>query len=242
VTLSSSAVWQDVECGGYVADLDAWERLAADSAGPILELGCGTGRVCLRLARLGHEVWGVDVDAELIEALEARAAAEELAVHAVRADAAQLDLDRRFGLVIAAMQFIQMIGDERARRRVLRRAVDHLAPRGRLGMAILDGPPGDLRGAPAPLPDVREVEGRVYSSLPVDVVAEGPRLELHRLRQEVAPDGAMSESEHAEALWLVDADALEREGEAAGLRPAERLPVAAMDGYIGSMIVVLERP
>jgi SAM-dependent methyltransferase len=242
VPLSSSAVWQDVECGGYAADLDAWERLAADLAGPILELGCGTGRVCLRLARLGHEVWGVDIDAELIEALEARAAAEELAVHAVRADAAELDLDRRFGLVIAAMQFIQMIGDEHARGRVLRRAADRLGPGGRLGMAILDGPPEDLRGAPAPLPDVREVEGRVYSSLPVDVVSEGPRLELHRLRQEVAPDGAMSESEHAEALWLVDADALEREGEAAGLRPAERVPVPAMDGYVGSVIVVLERP
>jgi SAM-dependent methyltransferase len=240
--MSSSATWQDVECGGYAADLEAWERLAGDTDGPILELGCGTGRVSLHLARLGHKVWGVDADGELVSALDERARAERLPVHALRSDAREFDLDREFGLVIAAMQFIQMIGDEAARARVLRRALAHLRAGGRLGMAILDGPPEDLQGAPAPLPDVREVDGWVYSSLPVDVAADGPRLELHRLRQEVAPDGTMTESEHAESLWLLDADALEREGEAAGLTPSDRLPVPPMDGYVGSVIVVLERP
>jgi len=239
---SATVTWHDVECGGYAADLNAWERLAAGSGGPVLELGCGSGRVCLHLARLGYEVCGVDVDPELLAAVDERAAAEELPVQTVRADARELDLGREFGLAVAAMQFIQMIGDETARGKVLARALAHLRPGGRLGAAILNGPPEDLQGAPAPLPDVREVEGRVYSSLPVDVVTEGSRLELHRLRQEVAPNGDMSESEHAESLWLVDADALQREGEAVGLRPANARPVPAMDGYVGSVIVVLERP
>jgi SAM-dependent methyltransferase len=240
--MSSRVIWQDVECGAYAADLHAWERLASGSSGPILELGCGTGRVCLRLARLGHEVWAVDIDQEFLAALEARAAADRLPVRAVHADASRLELGREFGLVIAAMQFIQMIGDREARAAVLDRAADHLRPGGRLAAAILDGAPEDLQGAPAPLPDVREVDGRVYSSLPVDVSADGPRLELRRLRQEVAPDGAIAESEHAESLWLLDADGLETEGEAVGMRPGERLPVPAMDGYVGSVIVVLERP
>jgi SAM-dependent methyltransferase len=239
--LGSRVTWHDVECGGYAADLEAWERLAADSEGPVLELGCGTGRVSLHLARLGHEVWGADIDEELIVAVERRAHAERLPLKALRADARELDLDDEFGLAIAPMQFIQMIGDEAARASVLRRALAHLRPGGSLGAAILDGPPEDLQGAPAPLPDVREVDGRVYSSLPVDVVAEGPRLELRRLRQEVAPDGAMTESEHAESLWLVDADALEREATASGLTPRDRVPVPPMDGYVGSVIVVLER-
>lgn len=240
--MSSKVVWQDVECGAYSADLEAWERLASDSPAPILELGCGTGRVCLHLARLGHEVWAVDVDEEFLAAVEARAAAERLPVHPARGDATRLELGREFGLVVAAMQFIQMIGDEVARATVLRRAAAHLRPGGRLAAAILDGVPEDLQGAPAPLPDVREVDGRVYSSLPVDVTTDGPRLDLHRLRQEVAPDGAIAESEHAESLWLLDADALESEGEAVGMRPGGRQPVAPMDGYVGSVIVALERP
>jgi SAM-dependent methyltransferase len=240
--MSSRVVWQDVECGGYSADLEAWERLATAGSEPILELGCGTGRVCLHLARLGHEVWAVDVDDEYLAAVESRARAERLPVRTARADASRFELGRKFGLVIAAMQFIQMIGDRAARATVLRRVAAHLRPTGRLAAAILAGPPEDLQGAPAPLPDVREVDGRVYSSLPVDVSTDGPRLELRRLRQEVAPDGAMTESEHAESLWLLDADALETEGEAVGLRPGDRRPVPPMDGYVGSVIVVLERP
>jgi len=142
--------------------------------------------------------------------------------------------------VIAAMQFVQMIGPA-ARTDVLRRSAAHLERRGRLAAAILDGVPEDLAGAPAPLPDIREVDGRIYSSLPSDVIADGPRLELLRVRQEVACDGTMTESEHAESLWLLEPSALEREGEAAGLAPCGRIPVPAANGYIGSVIVVMER-
>jgi SAM-dependent methyltransferase len=242
VASNPKVLWHDTECGAYAADLGAWERLASQSRGPILDLGCGTGRVCLHLARRGHEVWAVDVDADLVAAVHERASAEKLHVRAERADVLDLDLGREFGLAVAAMQFIQMLGDEGQRAGALRSVARHLGPGGRFAAAILDGMPEDLTGAPAPLPDIREVDGRVYSSLPSDVVADGTRLELHRVRQEVAADGTLTESGHAESLWLLDPDALEREGEAAGLVAHERIPVPAMNGYIGSVIVVLERP
>ena len=239
--MTSKAIWHDVECGAYVADLEIWETLASAASGPILDLGCGTGRVSLHLARLGHEVWAVDAEEELVAALRDRACAEGLPVRALRADAARLELEREFDLVIAAMQLIQMIGDEAARRRVLGAAAAHLRPGGRLAAAILDGVPEDLQGAQAPIPDVREIDGRVYSSLPVDVGVDGPRLELRRLRQEVSPDGEMSEAEHAESLWVLDPATLETDGKAVGLAAADRLTVSAMDGYVGSVVVVLER-
>ena len=152
------------------------------------------------------------------------------------------DIGQRFSLAIAAMQFIQMIGAAAERERVLGRVAAHLDPGGCLGAAVLDGVPDDLTGAPAPLPDIREVDGRVYSSLPTDVIEDGSRLELRRLRQEVAADGTMTETEHAESLWLCDPDRLELEGAAVGLAPRERISVPAMNGYIGSVIVVMERP
>ncbi len=75
---AKAAIWHEVECGGYAADLPVWEGLAADAAGPVLELGCGTGRVALRLAGRDREVWAVDADASLLEALQARASAQGL--------------------------------------------------------------------------------------------------------------------------------------------------------------------
>jgi SAM-dependent methyltransferase len=238
--MSTSVIWHDTECGAYAADLGAWERLASEAGGPILELGCGTGRVALHLARREHEVWAIDIDPEFVATTNQRG--EGLQVRAERADVRELHLGREFPLAIAPMQFMQMIGDAADRAEALGRVAGHLEPGGRVAAAILDGMPEDLTGAPAPLPDIREVGGRVYSSLPADVIDDGPRLELRRLRQEVAADGDVSESEHAETLWLLDPDTLEAEAEAAGLEPRERIRVPAMSGYIGSVIVVLERP
>src|ERR687897_3429208 len=67
--------WHEVECGTYSADLPLWEELAEEHGGPVLELGCGTGRVALHLARRGHEVLGIDSEGELVEPLNARAGA-----------------------------------------------------------------------------------------------------------------------------------------------------------------------
>ena len=104
VASSAKVIWHDTECGAYGADLEAWEHLASQSDGPIVDLGSGTGRVALHLARREHEVWAIDTEADFVAALRERS--EGLPVHAERADVRALDLARRFGLAIAAMQFI----------------------------------------------------------------------------------------------------------------------------------------
>jgi hypothetical protein len=58
----------------------------------------------------------------------------------------------------------------------------------------------------------------------------------------VSPDGSLSEEQHTDRLDALDADALEAEAEASGLRPAGRLEVPPADGYLGSTVVILERP
>lgn len=240
--MSRVAVWHEVECGGYAADLAVWERLADAATGSILELGCGTGRVALRLAGRDNEVWAVDADASLIEALRARAAAQGLAVRAVCADVGALDLGRDFELILAPMQLLQMLGSAAARRAALERVARHLAPRGHLAAAIVEAVPASVDGPRAAIPDVRELDGWVYSSLPVARLTAGGNLEIHRHRQAVSPDGALSEEEHIDHLDALEADALEAEAATAGLRPAGRLEVTPADGYLGSTVVILERP
>jgi SAM-dependent methyltransferase len=240
--MSSAAAWQDTECGGYSADLEAWEELAASCDGPVLELGCGTGRVCLHLGRRGHELWTIDVEADLVAATASRAEAEALPVRALQADIRDARLDRTFDLVIAPMHVIQMLGGREERSAALRGAAAHLQAGGRFAAAIVDGMPEDLEAGSPPLPDVREIDGWMYSSLPLDFATDDGRLDLRRVRQAVSPEGELRESEHIDSLWLLTASDLEAEAAAAGMRPAERVPVPPADGYIGSTIVVTEHP
>jgi SAM-dependent methyltransferase len=239
--MSSIATWHEVECGGYAADLGAWEELAGASAGPILELGSGTGRVALHLSRLGHEVWAVDREPALLDVLKARADAEGLAVHARVADILALDLDRRFALVAAPMQVIQMLDGPGSRAAALEGAAGHLVPGGGLAVAIVERPGGAVEGiGAAAIPDVREVDGWVYSSHAVSVTDDGAGLDIHRRRQAVSPDGELSEEEFTERLEDLDAERLEEEAARAGLRPVTRLEVPSTEGYLGSTLVVLE--
>ncbi|MDQ6751787.1 MAG: hypothetical protein M3Z33_13685, partial [Actinomycetota bacterium] len=64
--------WHDLECGAYSADLPLWLELAAGAGGPVLDVGAGTGRVALELARAGHVVTALDSDAGLLCALRGR--------------------------------------------------------------------------------------------------------------------------------------------------------------------------
>src|SRR5262249_37949539 len=74
----TEVIWHDLECGPYTADLALWRTLADDAQGPILDVGAGSGRVTLDLARHGHTVTALDVDPDLIAALADRAAAAGL--------------------------------------------------------------------------------------------------------------------------------------------------------------------
>jgi SAM-dependent methyltransferase len=237
--MSSAAVWHEVECGGYAADLEVWEELAEAGGGTALELGCGTGRVSLRLARRGHPVWAVDADPALLDALEARASREGLAIRTACADVRALALDRRFELIVAPMQLVQMLGGEAGRRAVLGHAATHLSSAGRLAAAIVERPAASVERATAALPDVRERHGWVYSSLPTIVPMAGGDLEIRRVRQTVSPDGSLSQEGHVDHLDALDADRLEREASSCGLRPAARLEVPPAEGYLGATVVVL---
>ena len=66
------ARYYDLENAGFTEDLDFWLELAEEFGDPILELGCGTGRVLLNLARRGHAITGLDNEPEMLARLEAK--------------------------------------------------------------------------------------------------------------------------------------------------------------------------
>jgi SAM-dependent methyltransferase len=239
---AENVIWHEAECGGYADDLELWSALAAERGGPILDLGAGSGRVALHLAAEGHEVWAVDSDPGLVAALEERAAERGARITALTQDCRELALSASFPLAIAAMQLVQLLGGPTGRQTMLESVYRVLAAGGVLAAAIVEGvPPAALAADAAPIPDVREVAGTVYSSLPLGAGLTGGVLEVRRLRQVVSPGGDLEEAVHADRLDLLDAGALEREAEAVGLVARDRLEIPAGEAHVGSTVVLLER-
>ncbi len=230
--MSDPVIWHDVECGGYSADLPLWEELAE---GSVLDLGCGTGRVALHLARQGHRVTALDAEPAFIEALEERAA--EVPLTGMRGDARTFELGTQFDLVLGPMQLLQLFGDANERERCLGCVAAHLAPSGVAAFAIVEGIPDPVDGPP-PLPDTREVDGWVYSSLPIEAGIDADVLRARRLRQTVSPDGELSEQLDEILLRMLDRPTLEREAEAAGLQPAGVRTVPPSADHVGSTVVL----
>ena len=232
----AETIWHDVECGAYAADLPHWEELAAAAEGEVLDLGCGTGRVALHLARRGCRVVAVDREADFLAALRKRAAG--LPVQTLAADVREFDLGRQVPLALAPMQTVQLLDDAAARAACLRRVADHLEPGGRFAAAILEEMP-EADGSPPPLPDVREVDGWVYSSLAVEAAVGPGEIVIHRLRQTVSPAGELREEPNRVRITTFPAAQLEEEGAAAGLVPVQRRQIAATDIHVGATVVVL---
>lgn len=237
----SAVVWHDLECGAYDADLPLWRELARS---PVLDVGAGTGRVALDLARAGHDVVALDLEPVLLDALRERAG--DLRVEAVAADARELDLGRRFGAVLCPMQTVQLLGGPGGRAAFLRRAAGHLEPGGVLACALADAreglPAEEMVTDLAIAPDLREdADGTVWSSVPVAIRDEGGAAAIERVRTRVAPDGARAVEHDVVRLDHLHPAVLEDEAAAAGLRPLPRRTIPPTDDYVGSAVVVLTR-
>ena len=238
-------LWHDLECGRYAEDLPLWRELAAAHApgGPILDLGAGSGRVSLELARAGHEVTALDFDPLLLAALAERAAAAHLNVATVNADArdfAEALAGRTFGLALAPMQTIQLLGGPNGRAGLLRCVRACLRPGGLLACALADALEGfDAEHTEPPLPDVLERDGWVYASQPVAVRPDGEGTTIERIRQTVAPDGTRTAEGDSIRLDRLDGDLLEAEGVAVGLHAAGRRFIEMTDEHVGSEVVLL---
>jgi SAM-dependent methyltransferase len=99
------ARFYDLDYGDRDDDFVMIQEFAARCGSPILELGCGTGRVLLPLAHAGYQVTGVDVSPAMLAVARRKVAAEDLGsrITLVEQDMRKLDLGRRFNLALVAI-------------------------------------------------------------------------------------------------------------------------------------------
>jgi len=238
---SQEAIWQEVECGGYAADLSVWAELASAAGGPVLDLGAGVGRVTLDLAGRGHRVTAVDFSEPLLGELRRRAEARGLEVETICGDVRLFEPGESFGAVLAPMQLVHIIDGPTGRAALLDAVRRQLAPGAAFAAAVLSdaatwAPFDPLR---PPAPDVREVDGWVYSSLSLEPAMVPGGIEVRRLRQVVSPAGELTEQFDAIRLDTLTADDFELEARRFGLIPRERIVIDPSDEHVGTVVCVL---
>jgi SAM-dependent methyltransferase len=137
------ALGASLRAGARVGDdITFYRKLAVETGGPILDVGCGTGRVAVALASDGHDVVGVDLSAPMLRLAGARRAAlpADVAtrVSFSQADMLSLDLGRVFALIVAPSRVFQFALTTDAQRQVLAALRSHLRPDGRLVLDLFD--------------------------------------------------------------------------------------------------------
>ncbi len=121
-------------------DVPFWTRVAAAAAGPVLELGCGTGRVALPVARRGAPLVGIDLSAPMLRRARTRMRRARLGrrLQLVRGDIRALPFpDGHFALVMAPYGILQSLTRERDLAATLAAVAAALRPGGRLVMELV---------------------------------------------------------------------------------------------------------
>src|SRR5216683_1197744 len=124
---------------GRLQDVAFYRSAARDFGDPVLELGCGTGRITMALAETGKRITGLDLSERMLERAvkkraELRVEARER-VHLVEGDMTRFDLGEKFRLVIIPFRPFQHLLEVQQQVDCLECVRKHLAPGGRL---ILD--------------------------------------------------------------------------------------------------------
>jgi SAM-dependent methyltransferase len=134
-------------------DVAYYVALAERHGGPVLEYGCGSGRIAIPMARAGVDVLGVDHSAPMLRDLEARLARETKEVRArvksLEGDMRTARVRRKFPLILCTFNTFLHLYDRDDVERFLARVKAHLAPRGRFVFDVSVPSPIDLSRDPS---------------------------------------------------------------------------------------------
>ena len=109
----SFAQLYDAQYHDFDADIQLWLDHARQSGSPVLELGCGSGRVLLPLMRAGCRMAGVDHDPQMLELARTRLVSQEMdGFDLLCADLTSFNLNERFKLALSPLNTLATLADD----------------------------------------------------------------------------------------------------------------------------------
>mgnify|MGYP003574927431 CR=1 FL=1 len=147
-----------LDCQDIYADADFYDQEFADrtheisfflkharlSSGPVLEVGCGTGRITLPIARTGVAITGLDVSRPMLERARRKTKEEQLSVAWLEQDCRHIKMDQPFGLIFSATNAMQHLHDLDSVNSFLTAARNALQPGGALILDVFNPNPAKL--------------------------------------------------------------------------------------------------
>lgn len=121
----------DLKWRHLTADLSFWLHWAKTYGDPILELGCGTGRVTLHLAKAGFHMTGLDVFESMLKEARRKSIERKLPVEWVREDMRSFELNRKFPLIIVPFNTLTMLTEIEDFEACMGCVARHLSPGGK---------------------------------------------------------------------------------------------------------------
>ncbi len=134
--------WENARTLGR-RDVPFWRRVTAAAKGPVLELGCGTGRVSLPLAKAGVQLVGIDRSAPMLARADRRRRGRSRAgLQLVRGDIRHLPFRKgAFDMVLAPYGILQSLTRDRDLTATLQSVAAVLRPNGLFGLDLVPDVP-----------------------------------------------------------------------------------------------------
>jgi SAM-dependent methyltransferase len=123
----------DQQIEDWPGEWDFYRAMASEMSGDyaILEVGCGTGRIALRLAQQGYQVTGVDLSKEMLDRARDKSQDKENPIW-IQADVQHFEINKNFGLAIIPGHSFQFMLNADAQVDCLNTIKAHLVPNAKL--------------------------------------------------------------------------------------------------------------
>ena len=204
----------EAEHRGWTDDLDLYRALAARAGDPVLELGCGSGRVAIALADAGYDVRGIDMSEAMLAIARANVAGRQLPVAFASGDMRHVASHRQFGLVFCALDTLLHLQSTRDVLDTMASAHRVLRAGGLLAFDIVN-----------PTPELLAMGDRVVRHQST-FAGPGDTEVTHFVSWDIDPDAQTIETTHFYD-WLSDGEAVRRRRTSFRLRYLERDEVEA---------------
>ena len=204
----------EAEHRGWTEDLDLYRALATRAGGPVLELGCGSGRVAVALAEAGHQVHGIDLSESILAIARHKLNGRRLPLTFECADMRRFGSRLAFGLVFCALDTLLHAQSPGDLRETLLAAHRVLRPAGLLAFDIVN-----------PTPDLLAMRDGVVRHQST-FVGPGDTEVTHFVSWDVDPDTQTIDTAHFYD-WLGDDGLVRRRTTSFRLRYLERDEVEA---------------